>query len=275
MSTTSAPEPARSFEHGRPVRTRNESRMGSSTGCDVASHRRLAAASRSHRLGPRVRSDWCVRAVSERVGVAANVGFPSARHVPPVKVLARVLARAHIKSRGTAAVSRPTHLAALLLTSLATATATVAFAGPASGKPTDTATLRCGAHSYTIDGFGRGQVLHVTGTNRGFIVTKAVRHTEDGDQVVFDNPSRADRDLVTCTTTTPGSDGTDFTFTGFFTPPAPEPLPRPYAAVPHEWGCRPCRRRRGRPDRPHGLSSPCPLRPRRHAGRPRPWARPG
>jgi hypothetical protein len=104
---------------------------------------------------------------------------------------------------------------------LASAVATVitmTIAGPAIGKPTDTATLRCGSQSYTVDGFGRGQVLHVTGTNRSFIVTRAVRHTPGGDQVVFDSPSQADRDVVTCTTTTPGPDGSDFTFTGFFAP---------------------------------------------------------
>src|SRR3954468_12827499 len=91
-------------------------------------------------------------------------------------------------------------------------------AGPAPDKQTDTATLQCGSQNYTVDGFGRGQVLHVTGTNRNFIVTRAVRHTGEGDEVVFDSPSRADRQVLTCTTTTPGSDGSDFTFTGFFTP---------------------------------------------------------
>lgn len=93
----------------------------------------------------------------------------------------------------------------------------VMSAAPATGAPTDTATLSCGSQSYTVDGFGRGQTLHVTGTNRNFIVTKAVRHAEDGDQVSFDSPSQADRELVTCTTTVPETD-VDFTFTGFFTP---------------------------------------------------------
>lgn len=115
-------------------------------------------------------------------------------------------------------MSRPTYLTALVFTSLATAAATVAAAGPATGKPTETATLQCGSQSFTVDGFGRGQVLHVTGTNRNYVVTKAVRHAEGGDQVVFDSPSKADRDLVTCTTTTPGEDGVGFTFAGFFTP---------------------------------------------------------
>jgi hypothetical protein len=115
-------------------------------------------------------------------------------------------------------MSRPNRLGSLTLAFVAAAGATCALAAPASGKPTDTATLQCGSQSYTVDGFGRGQALHVTGTNRNFIVTRAVRHTADGDQVVFDSPSQADRHLVTCTTTTPGPNGFDFTFTGFFTP---------------------------------------------------------
>jgi hypothetical protein len=115
-------------------------------------------------------------------------------------------------------MSRPNRLALVALASVAVAGATLSFAGPATGKPTDTATLQCGSQSFTVDGFGRGQVLHVTGTNRNFIVTRAVRHTEEGDQVVFDSPSQADRNVVTCTTTTPGANGSDFRFTGFFTP---------------------------------------------------------
>jgi hypothetical protein len=113
---------------------------------------------------------------------------------------------------------QPNRLASVALVSVAAAGVTITLAGPATGKPTDTATLRCGSQSYTVDGFGRGQVLHVTGTNRNFIVTRAVRHSDDGDQVVFDSPSQADRQVVICTTTTPGANGADFTFAGFFTP---------------------------------------------------------
>jgi hypothetical protein len=115
-------------------------------------------------------------------------------------------------------MSGPNRLAALTLACAAAAAVTVTGASTASAKPTDTATLRCGSQSFTVDGFGRGQVLHVTGSNRNFVVTRAVRHTDAGDQVVFDSPSQADRQVVTCTTTTPGTDGSDFTFTGFFTP---------------------------------------------------------
>lgn len=114
-------------------------------------------------------------------------------------------------------MSRPNRLA-MALASAAVAAVTVTSAGPATAKPTDTATLRCSSQTYTVDGFGRGQVLHVTGTNGNFIVTRAVRHTDEGDQVLFDSPSRADRQVITCTTTTPGTNGSDFTFTGFFTP---------------------------------------------------------
>ena len=88
----------------------------------------------------------------------------------------------------------------------------VAPAGPAMA--TETASLHCGSRSYIVDGFGRGQVLHVTGTTQNFIVTRAVR--ADGT-VAFDSPAQADRPVVTCTTTTP--EGTWFAFTGFFTPP--------------------------------------------------------
>jgi len=113
---------------------------------------------------------------------------------------------------------QPAHLAAVVLSVAATAAVTTVTAGPAVGKTTDTATLRCGSQRFTVDGFGRGQVLHVTGTTRNYIVTRAVRHSPGGDEVVIDSPSQADRDLVTCSTTTPGPDGVGFTFAGFFTP---------------------------------------------------------
>jgi hypothetical protein len=85
----------------------------------------------------------------------------------------------------------------------------------AVAAPTATSTLVCGAQSFTIDGFGRGQVLHVTGTKTNFVVTRAVL-SETGD-IVFDLPAAVDRSLLTCTTLTPASN-TAFTFTGFFTP---------------------------------------------------------
>lgn len=97
----------------------------------------------------------------------------------------------------------------------AVALASVTLAVPATAKPTQTATLQCGSQNYTVDGFGRGQVLHVTGTNRNFVVTRAVR---EGGAVVFDSRARADRVLVTCITRTPEPDSVGFTFTGFFTP---------------------------------------------------------
>ena len=73
----------------------------------------------------------------------------------------------------------------------------------------------CGSEQLTVDGSGRGQVLHVTGTTSNFVVTRAVR---EGGTVVFDSPAQADRSLVPCTTTTPGPNRVGFTFTGFFTP---------------------------------------------------------
>lgn len=87
-------------------------------------------------------------------------------------------------------------------------------AAPALAAPTESAVLTCGSTTYTIDGFGRGQVLHVVGSTSTFIVTRA--ELIDGT-VVFDSPAVADRPLVTCTTVTPGPNGREFTFTGFFT----------------------------------------------------------
>lgn len=87
-----------------------------------------------------------------------------------------------------------------------------ASAAPALAAPTDSAVLDCGESAFVVDGFGRGQVLHVVGSTSNFIVTRA----EVGGTVVFDSPSRADRTLVTCTTVSPGSNKA-FTFTGFFT----------------------------------------------------------
>ena len=87
-----------------------------------------------------------------------------------------------------------------------------ASAATAHAAPTASAVLDCGASSYVVDGFGRGQALHVVGSTSNFIVTRAV---SDGT-VVFDSPSRADRPLVTCMATSPVSKKA-FTFTGFFT----------------------------------------------------------
>ena len=85
-------------------------------------------------------------------------------------------------------------------------------ATPALAAPTESAVLDCGSSSYTVNGFGRGQVLHVEASKSKFVVTRAV--LEDGT-VAFDSPSAADRPLVTCATVTP--DDKAYTFTGFFT----------------------------------------------------------
>lgn len=98
------------------------------------------------------------------------------------------------------------------LTATALTAALGATATPALAAPTESAVLDCGSTSYTVDGFGRGQVLHVVGSTSNFIVTRAVLA---GGTVFFDSPAAADRPLVTCKTVTPA--GRAFTFTGFFT----------------------------------------------------------
>jgi hypothetical protein len=103
--------------------------------------------------------------------------------------------------------------------SIAAASATlvaagVAFAAPSvAAPPGPTAELICPSATYTVVGFGRGEPLHVVGSTSRFIVTRAVANGE----VIIDNPARADRPLETCTTVSPIS-GTNYTFTGFFTP---------------------------------------------------------
>lgn len=91
--------------------------------------------------------------------------------------------------------------------------AVLSVAAPASAAPTASAVLVCGRSAVPVDGFGRGQVLHVVGSPTNFVVTRAV--LADGT-VVFDSPAAADRTTVVCTTTAPA--GSRYTFTGFFTP---------------------------------------------------------
>ena len=96
-----------------------------------------------------------------------------------------------------------------------TALALAVVAAPASAAATEAATLTCGARSYQVTGFGRGEPLHVVGSTSTFVVTYA--RLEPSGQVVTDiKGQRAAGDLVTCTTTAPS--GTAFTFRGFFTP---------------------------------------------------------
>jgi hypothetical protein len=89
-------------------------------------------------------------------------------------------------------------------------------ATPASAAPTPSATLSCGSTSYEVTGFGRGEVLHLVGTNTDFVVTYA--RLEPSGQVVIDIAGQRTRpDLLTCTTVSPLS-GTVYTFKGFLTP---------------------------------------------------------
>ena len=110
---------------------------------------------------------------------------------------------------------RPLPPAVMSTVAVLAGVAALSVAAPAVAAPTATATLVCGSQTFVVDGFDRGQVLKVTGTASNFVVTRAVR---EGGTVVFDSPAQADRSLVTCTTTTPGPEGVDFIFTGFFTP---------------------------------------------------------
>ncbi len=88
-------------------------------------------------------------------------------------------------------------------------------AGPAMASPTESAQLDCGSVRYDVTGFGRGQVLQIVGSNSNFVVTFAELAS---GKVVFNNPGMTDADdIITCTTTTPGT-GTFFTFRGFLTP---------------------------------------------------------
>jgi hypothetical protein len=67
-----------------------------------------------------------------------------------------------------------------------------------------------------VTGFGRGEALHVVGTNQNFVVTYA--RLEPSGQVVTDIAGQRDRaDLLTCTTVSALS-GTQYTFKGFLTP---------------------------------------------------------
>jgi len=110
------------------------------------------------------------------------------------------------------------HLRALG-TAVAIATASALLgAAPAEAGKTESGVLMCGSTQYTVTGFGRGQVLFVTGTTQRFIVTFAQFTT---GEVVFEaRGQRAKNDIVTCTTTSPITDRS-FIFRGFFTPRAP------------------------------------------------------
>ncbi len=88
-------------------------------------------------------------------------------------------------------------------------------AAPAMASPTESAQLDCGTVQYEVTGFGWGQVLQVVGSNSNFVVTFAELAS---GEVVFNNPGMTDADdIITCTTTTPGTK-TFFTFRGFLTP---------------------------------------------------------
>jgi hypothetical protein len=101
-----------------------------------------------------------------------------------------------------------------LAVAAATALAMGAFPTSAEAADTEAADLLCSDGAVRVTGFERGEVLHVVGSNRNFIVTSAVNAT---GQTVFDIPGHRNRaGIVTCAATTPA--GKDYTFQGFFTP---------------------------------------------------------
>jgi hypothetical protein len=87
-----------------------------------------------------------------------------------------------------------------------------AFAAPKTTS-NESALLDCTSETYIVNGFGRGQALHVVGSTTNYVVTSAV--LPDGTYIV-DSPSKAIRPEVQCTTVTPA--GRAISFTGFFTP---------------------------------------------------------
>ncbi len=106
-------------------------------------------------------------------------------------------------------------VAALCASAALSAASLAGSSAPAGATETDTAVLTCGAATYPVSGFGRGQVLFVTGSTQRFIVTFA--QLDDG-RVVFEAPGQAQNEsVVTCTTSSPVT-GRTFTFRGFFTP---------------------------------------------------------
>jgi len=109
------------------------------------------------------------------------------------------------------------HLRALGSAVAVAAASAVLVATPAEAAKTESAVLTCGSSEFTVTGFGRGQVLFVTGTTQRFIVTFAQLTT---GEVVFEAPgSDAKDDVVACTATSPVSKRS-FIFRGFFTPRA-------------------------------------------------------
>jgi hypothetical protein len=102
-----------------------------------------------------------------------------------------------------------------LAVAAATALALGAFPTSAEAAETEAADLLCSDRNVSVTGFGRGQVLHVVNGTESFIVTSAVNN--ETRQTLMDIPGQRNRTgIVTCTTTTPA--GTNYTFTGFFTP---------------------------------------------------------
>ena len=105
-----------------------------------------------------------------------------------------------------------------LAVTVAAAAVLGAMGVPALAAPTASAPLDCGAAGgYVVDGFGRGQVLHVVDSTVEFIVTRAQAVVNGKPVTVFEAPGLAEAEhVVTCTTTSPT--GTSYVFDGFFTP---------------------------------------------------------
>ena len=89
----------------------------------------------------------------------------------------------------------------------------------AQAKPNPEAILSCGSQQYTVNGFGRGEALHVVGSTTNYVVTYAeiISGSGTGNVVTDIKGQQGKEDIVTCTATSPVTERT-FRFKGFFTP---------------------------------------------------------
>ena len=88
----------------------------------------------------------------------------------------------------------------------------------ANAKPTEEAVLTCGDQEFLVSGFGRGNVLHVSGSTTNYVVTFAQVESEPDGPIIIDIKGQRDKeDIITCSATSPITSRT-FIFQGFFTP---------------------------------------------------------
>src|SRR5689334_16079582 len=86
------------------------------------------------------------------------------------------------------------------------------LAASAHAAPNPEATLTCGETQYTVNGFGRGEPLHVVNSTSNYVITYARIDSDPAHPVIIDVPGQRNRpDIVTCTATSPLR-GTQYTF---------------------------------------------------------------